>query len=165
MQNYERGVRQNCGIEEVVSGQYSVVSRVFSGDPQGSTFELGNVDFGLRNGERITGHGSRITRKLSGRTKPFRRKLNAAREKSRALPQSKDDGHRRACRHCGHFHRRGECGTLDTWRDSARRPNRPKPDHAQWVIRNSNNLVLFPPWASCWRAMRCARGWRRTVRQ
>ncbi len=34
----------------VVSGQSSVVSRVFSGDPKGSAGELRNVDFGLRNG-------------------------------------------------------------------------------------------------------------------
>ncbi len=59
---------RSCGIEEVVSGQFSVVSRLFSGDPQGSTFELRNADFGLRNAdfrllhvERITDHESRTT--------------------------------------------------------------------------------------------------------
>ncbi len=52
-----RGARSNCGMRisdcglgEVVSGQSSVVSRVFSGDPQGSAFQLRNADFGLRNG-------------------------------------------------------------------------------------------------------------------
>ncbi len=49
---------RSCGIEEVVSGQSSVVSRVFSGDPQGSAGELRNADFGLWNGERITNHES-----------------------------------------------------------------------------------------------------------
>ncbi len=38
-----------CEIEEVVSGQFSVVSRLFSGDPQGSTFQLRNADCGMRN--------------------------------------------------------------------------------------------------------------------
>ena len=43
---------RSCGTEEVVSGQSSVVSRVFSGDPQGSAGELRNVDFGMRNREQ-----------------------------------------------------------------------------------------------------------------
>ncbi len=100
------GKGRNCGIEEVVSGQFSVVSRLFSGDPQGSAFQVRNADFGLRNRERkncgmwISVCGmeseSRITQKLSGRTKPFRRKVNAAREKGRGLPQSENDRRRGA---------------------------------------------------------------------
>ncbi len=84
---------RSCGIEEVVSGHFSVVSRLFSGDPQGSTFELRNADFGLRiqrsePGAQATGYGSRTTnheprtsQNLSGRTKPFRRKTNATKAK------------------------------------------------------------------------------------
>ena len=45
----------------MVSGQWSVISRVFSGDPQGSAFQLRNAEFGLRNRERITNHESRTT--------------------------------------------------------------------------------------------------------
>ena len=48
---------------------------------------------------RTTNHGSTSSpqaKKRSGRTKPFRRKLNAAREKGRGLPQSEDDRHRGA---------------------------------------------------------------------
>ena len=64
---------RSCGIEEVVSGQFSVVSRVFSGDPQASAGELRSTDFGLgiQQSEpgapatgrdvRITNHGSRKT--------------------------------------------------------------------------------------------------------
>ena len=55
----------------------------FSSDPQGSVGELRIVDFGLRNGERITNHELRTTQKLSGQTKPTHPKLNAAREKGR----------------------------------------------------------------------------------
>ena len=36
-----------CGIEEVVSGQSSVVSRVFSGDPKGSAGEFRTPDCGM----------------------------------------------------------------------------------------------------------------------
>ncbi len=43
-----------CGIEEVVSGQSSVVSRVFGGYPQGSVGEMWISDCGMRNGEQIT---------------------------------------------------------------------------------------------------------------
>ncbi len=51
--NREEKMRNaECGIEEVVSSQSSVVSRVFSGDPKGSAGELRNADFGLRNGEQ-----------------------------------------------------------------------------------------------------------------
>ncbi len=44
----------DCRIEEIVSDKFSVVSRVFSGDRNGSAGEL-------RNGERITDHGARTT--------------------------------------------------------------------------------------------------------
>ena len=43
---------RSCGMEGVVSGQSSVGSRVFSGDPQGSAFRLRIADFGLRNGDQ-----------------------------------------------------------------------------------------------------------------
>ena len=86
-----------CGIEGVVSGQSSFISRVLSGDPQGSTFQLRNADFRMRNRERITNHESRITnhdsrtpRTFSGRTKPFRRKTKAAIKTGRALPHVAD---------------------------------------------------------------------------
>ena len=57
---------RSCGIEEVVSGQFSVVSRVFSGDPQGSAGELRSTDFGLgiqqsEPGAPATGRDVRIT--------------------------------------------------------------------------------------------------------
>ena len=70
----ECGMRNShCGIEEVVSGQFSVVSRVFSGDPQGSTFQLRTVDFGLgiqrsEPGAPATGHDLRITNHGSRKT-------------------------------------------------------------------------------------------------
>ena len=44
-----KGLRK-CGTREVVSGQFSVVSSVFSGDPQGSALQLRIADFGLRIG-------------------------------------------------------------------------------------------------------------------
>jgi hypothetical protein len=37
-------------MKKVVSGQSSVVRRVFSGDPKGSAGEMRNAEFGLRNG-------------------------------------------------------------------------------------------------------------------
>ncbi len=49
---------------------------------------------------RTTNHESRTTnhaKKLNGQTKPNLRKLNAAREKGRVLPQLKDDRRRGAC--------------------------------------------------------------------
>ncbi len=51
----------DCGIEEVVSGQSSVVSSVFSGDPQGSAGNCGLQisDCGMGSGSRITSHESR----------------------------------------------------------------------------------------------------------
>ena len=117
-----------CGIEEVVSSQSSVVSRVFSGDPQGSTFQLRNADFGVRNGERLdpaahaptresrvtnhesraTTHESRTAQKLSGRTNPFRRKTKAAFETGRALPHVADGSVRE--RKCGM--RISDCGKV-----------------------------------------------------
>ncbi len=70
--------RRSCGIEEVVRGHSSVVSRVFGGDPKGSAGELRNADCELRIGQsepgapatghglRITNHGPRTTQELSG---------------------------------------------------------------------------------------------------
>ncbi len=37
----------DCGLEEVVSGQFSVISRVFSGDPLGSALQLQISDCGV----------------------------------------------------------------------------------------------------------------------
>ena len=90
----------------MVSGQSSVVSRMFSGDPKGSAGESRNADFGLRN----RGQGNvekskiqspnrevvRITQKLIGRTKPFRRKTKATIMLGRALPHVAD-GSGRLC--------------------------------------------------------------------
>ena len=62
MQNYERGARRDCGMR------------------------ISDCGFKGQSRERkrpVTDHGPRITQKLSGRTKPFRRKVNAAREKGR----------------------------------------------------------------------------------
>ncbi len=47
---------RSCGIEEVVSGQSSVVSRVFSGDLQGSAGEVRISDCGKGSGSRVTNH-------------------------------------------------------------------------------------------------------------
>ena len=98
-------------IEEVASGQFMVVSRLFSGDPQGSASQLQISDCGMntqrrdRQGAvgaperhasknahsrtvvplipapRITGHEARTPPKLSGRANPFGRKTKAAKEK------------------------------------------------------------------------------------
>ena len=64
---------RSCGIEEVVRGQFSVVSRVFSGDPQGSAGELRSTDFGLGiqqsgPGAPATGHDVRIMNHGSRKT-------------------------------------------------------------------------------------------------
>ncbi len=105
----------------------SVVSRVSSGDPQGSAFQLRIADGAIRAGSpprrnrsritnhesrttdhesritnhepRITNHGPRITNhesrttnhaNLSGRTKPFARKVKAATGKDHMLPHVAD---------------------------------------------------------------------------
>ncbi len=88
----EKGRSAECGIEDVVSGQSSVVSRVFSGDPQGSAFQLRNSECGIWS----SNHESRTPQTLSGRTKPFRRKIKAAFETGRALPHVAD-GAARPC--------------------------------------------------------------------
>jgi len=90
----------------VVSLQLSVVSFQLSVDCLAATRRgaRGNLglrisDCGMGSESRTTNHEPRITQKLSGRTKPNLRKLNAAREKGRGLPQSEDD--RRSAPGCG----------------------------------------------------------------
>ncbi len=61
VQGFEEMRISDCGIEEVVSGQFSVVSRVFSGDRNGSSGELR-----IGGESRITNHGSPTTSREKG---------------------------------------------------------------------------------------------------
>ena len=85
-----------CGIEEVVSGQFSVDCLAATRRGACSNYGMRISDCGMGSGWiltpvwPITNHEPRITQKLSGRTKPFRRKINAGKQKRPALPQSED---------------------------------------------------------------------------
>ena len=89
----------------------------------------------LRNGKRITKHEPRITQKLSGRTKPFRRKVNAAREKGRGKCGLRID--------FGELSRVADRGLNNQIRETVKGPAQgyPRPDWASRQTRTFNARV------------------------